>query len=110
MIIRWPVCYCHLKAKSCRWLAICGVLLTLVVVIRQFSQEAVFLRVSIRWTAIAAFKLLFLSAAVLILQWRADMPMVWPAQSEWFSFMLFATLGMMLMASSGTITYISAWN
>ena len=28
--------------KAAGWLAICGVLLTLVVVIRQFSQEAVF--------------------------------------------------------------------
>ena len=93
------------------WLAICGVLLTLVVVIRQFSQEAVFFAGIYQVDSYSSFfKLLFLSAAVLIFA-MAGRYADWfgRRKSEWFSFMLFATLGMMLMASSGDLItlYIS---
>jgi len=91
--------------KAAGWFSICGVLLTLAVVIWQFSQEAAFFEGIYQVDSYSNFfKVLFLSAAVLIFA-MAGRYTDWFGQrkSEWFSFMLFATLGMMVMASSGDL-------
>ncbi|HCF48795.1 MAG TPA: NADH-quinone oxidoreductase subunit N [Syntrophomonas sp.] len=91
--------------KAAGLLSICGVLATLAVVIWQFNQEAVFFEGVYQVDSYSNFfKVLFLSAAVLIFAMAGRYTDLFGLrQSEWFSFMLFATLGMMVMASSGDL-------
>ena len=91
--------------KAAGLLSICGVLATLAVVIWQFNQEAVFFEGVYQVDSYSNFfKVLFLSAAVLIFAMAGRYSDLFGLrQSEWFSFMLFATLGMMVMASSGDL-------
>lgn len=86
-------------------LAMTGTLGILGLVLWQFGYEAEFLQGIYRVDSYGNFfKVLFLSAALLIFAMSGHyLKLFGDRQSEWYSFMLFATLGMIIMASSGDL-------
>lgn len=86
-------------------LAIVGSLAILVIAFWQFGYEAQFFQGIYKADSYSNFfKVLFLSAALLIFAMSGSyLKHFGDRQSEWYSFMLFATLGMIIMASSGDL-------
>lgn len=86
-------------------LAMVGTLGILLVALWQFGIEDQFFQGIYRVDSYSNFfKVLFLSAALLIFAMSGNYLRVFgDRQSEWYSFMLFATLGMIIMASSGDL-------
>ncbi len=85
--------------------AMIGTLGILVVVFWQFGYEAEFFQGVYGIDAYSHFfRVLFLSAALIIFAMAGNyLHLFSERQSEWYSLMLFATLGMIIMASSGDL-------
>lgn len=91
--------------KAVGILAVFGLAAILVKVVLNFNQQAVFLGGVYQVDNYGSFfKTLFLSAALLIFFMAGRYTEFFgKRKSEWFSFMIFATLGMMIMVSSGDL-------
>lgn len=86
-------------------LAVCGTAAILILVAFRFKAQANFFDgIYVIDSYGSFFKLLFLSAALLVF-FMAERytDLFGPRRSEWYSFMLFATTGMMVMACSGDL-------
>lgn len=91
--------------KTVGILAVFGLAVVLGTVVLNFSREAVFFSGIYQIDVLGNFfKVLFLSAALLVFFMTGRYTDLFGRRkSEWFSFMIFATLGMMVMASSGDL-------
>ncbi len=91
--------------KAAGILAVAGLAVILGYTILNFNRQAVFFGGVYQIDAYAAFfKVLFLTAALLILFMASRYTEFFGRRSsEWFSFMIFATLGMMIMVSAGDL-------
>lgn len=86
-------------------LAVCGTAGVLVILVSQFGRQQLFFDgIYIVDSYGSFFKLLFLIAALLVFMMaRRYTEFFGRRRSEWYSLMIFATLGMMLMSSSGDL-------
>jgi len=86
-------------------LAVFGLVIILVTVLLGFNREAVFFEGVYQIDIFGNFfKVLFLCAALLIFFMSSRyVEFFGQRKSEWYSFMIFATLGMMVMVSSGDL-------
>ncbi len=92
--------------KAVGYLAVIGLTTVLVTVIWNFDRELPFFFGGVYQIDIYAnfFRILFLSAALLIFMMSARYTDFFGnRKDEWFSFMLFATLGMMIMVAAGDL-------
>lgn len=91
--------------KAVGFLAGLGITVILANVILNFSHEAVFFNGVYQIDIYGNFfKVLFLCAALLVFFMASRYTEFFgQRKSEWFSFMIFATLGMMVMASAGDL-------
>jgi NADH-quinone oxidoreductase subunit N len=91
--------------KAVGLLAVCGLVFILANVLINFSQEAVFFGGVYQIDIFGNFfKVLFLIAALLIFFMASRYNKVFgQRKSEWYSFMIFATLGMMVIACAGDL-------
>jgi len=91
--------------KAVGYLAVLGLAAVLVLVIANFNREAVFFAGVYQVDKYTNFfRILFLSAALLIFMMSSRYNHLFgERQGEWFSFMLFATLGMMIMVAAGDL-------
>ena len=87
------------------YLATAGLIAVLIAVIVNFNQEAVFFAGVYQIDLYANFfRILFLTAALLIILMSSRYTSLFgERKSEWFSFMLFATVGMMIMVAAGDL-------
>ncbi|NLN86122.1 MAG: NADH-quinone oxidoreductase subunit N [Syntrophomonadaceae bacterium] len=90
------------------YLTTIGLAAVLLAVILNFSREAIFFAGVYQIDMYANFfRLLFLSAALLIMLMSSRYTGLFgERKSEWFSFMLFATLGMMIMVAAGDLIMV----
>lgn len=94
----------HAK-KAGGYVTVIGLAIILVMVILSFDLEAIFFGGIYQIDMFGNFfKILFLSAALLIfLMSTRYTDFFGTRKSEWFSFMIFATIGMMIMVSAGDL-------
>lgn len=91
--------------KAVGALTVCGIAMVLILVAVQFKRQASFFDgIYVIDSYGNFFKLLFLSAALLVFFMAARYTDLFgQRRSEWYSFMLFATVGMIVMACSGDL-------
>ncbi len=91
--------------KLVGYIAVAGIGTVLTVVILGFNQEAVFFQGIYQIDRYGSFfRILFLTAALLIFAMSSQYTDFFgKRKDEWFSFMVFATLGMMLMVAAGDL-------
>lgn len=91
--------------KAVGILAVIGLAVILVKVVLNFNQQALFFDGVYQIDTYGSFfKILFLCSALLIFFMASRYTDFFgQRKSEWFSFMIFATLGMMIMVSSGDL-------
>lgn len=91
--------------KLVGYIAVAGIAAVLTVVILGFNQEAVFFQGVYQIDRYGSFfRILFLTAALLIFAMSSQYTDFFgKRKDEWFSFMVFATLGMMIMVAAGDL-------